>query len=662
MHRIIFKYLLILVLLILLSISNRLGISAESESLQERCRVLLSIEIKNNQVKQSIDILIAEIEQNQELYLKSSLYNDIRKYYEKLQVKLGDYYFQLHKYMAALDCYQKADQYSEQGYREKLAALDQIFENDPIERERRRIHKEINAFISQFLDSKDPTLDDLYRTINGIKSVRGLETITLELDLSNRMALFLFLPPKNGLTIEWLKKYLSTGKNDHDHITKVLEKEFKRQLESELERKMQDGGNSLNDVLAILKIEDLYREYFQRPTHYRDCLMKLKTYFQALQDNNFPALLELYKEEQGILDFCAGVATAWNIENKKKVEERFVVYYEQQAEKILGDIKTTTRTKSNFQQFLRLDEQMPRYLKITFKKDWKIRLISLEKYFMNREQSDSRAEQQVAGFLYHTYPKLAKAYAIAEPKRRWKTVTKISYMQERPDAVEISLPFRCKQPVDKNAGTLTKWYKLLIDSPCALDVSIDTMGTTRDLELQILDDQDKVLADVDRKGSIEKIALRLKRGIYYIKVYVPAYRNNGFTYLLTVESISETGSSMMDPLHLSPGKTIADTVGIKTGALSRWYKIKTETPAILDVQLRAQDLSQDLDLKLYSITGDSLISGTAAGPTEQVSKKVAAGDYYLEIKTVKDESGCDYSLYLNVSPLILKKESLLNFK
>ncbi|MCI0471117.1 MAG: SUMF1/EgtB/PvdO family nonheme iron enzyme, partial [Candidatus Aminicenantes bacterium] len=52
--------------------------------------------------------------------LKSSLYIDIRHCYERLQVKLGDYYFERGKPEEALACYYEANKYSEQGYKDKI--------------------------------------------------------------------------------------------------------------------------------------------------------------------------------------------------------------------------------------------------------------------------------------------------------------------------------------------------------------------------------------------------------------------------------------------------------------------------------------------------------------------------------------------------------------
>ncbi|MCU0289040.1 MAG: hypothetical protein MUF15_21930, partial [Acidobacteria bacterium] len=355
--------------------------AAESESLQERCRVLLSIEIKNNQVKQSIENLIAEIEQNQELYLKSSLYNDIRKYYEKLQVKLGEFFFLSNNFQDALNCYRKADNYSELGYRDKIAAVERLIENEDIEKERRRIYKDINDFIFSFLESKNPTLENLYRTIEGIKSVRGLDTVLLEPSLSTRVVSFLLLPPRDELTINWLESYLSSRKKGKDNIITVLKKEFQKQLESKLERKLLNGGNSLVDVQAVLDIHGLYQEYFEQPIDRSDCLKKLEAYYRAKNDNNFPQMLELYREGQNILNFCGvDISSAWHIEDRKQVESQFLTYYYQQVEEVLGDGKLI-RSKDDLQKFLKLDGQVRKYFKIGENESWKARSTCLNNYF-----------------------------------------------------------------------------------------------------------------------------------------------------------------------------------------------------------------------------------------------------------------------------------------
>lgn len=216
----------------------------------------------------------------------------------------------------------------------------------------------------------------------------------------------------------------------------------------------------------------------------------------------------------------------------------------------------------------------------------------------------------------------------------------------RLSAEEIFLPHHKRDHVGKETGTRTKWYRLEIHEPCTLAISLDTLTTTRSLELQLLNKRGKLLATGIGIGSIEKISMNVESGIYHIQVYVPVHRDDGGSYILTVESVTGIGSSMENPRLLSPGKTVTDSVGTKTGTMSRWFKFEIKTPANINVQLSAGGSYKDLDMKLLDNTGKLLISATGTGTAEKISKKVLEGEYYIQVKNVKDVTGCDYSLKL----------------
>jgi tetratricopeptide (TPR) repeat protein len=98
-----------------------LCLSAGTDALLSRCRAALQEEITGNSLG-SVCALIEEIRKNEKLYLKSSLYTDIRDCYRQLQAKLGKYYFENGDFTMALTCYREAAKYSVTGYKEEIAA------------------------------------------------------------------------------------------------------------------------------------------------------------------------------------------------------------------------------------------------------------------------------------------------------------------------------------------------------------------------------------------------------------------------------------------------------------------------------------------------------------------------------------------------------------
>jgi tetratricopeptide (TPR) repeat protein len=124
-----FKYFISLLIMICLM---PVGAAAQSntEELNSNCYAALQQDINQQEARQTITALIKEIENQEKLYLKSALYPDVRRCYEKLLAKLGEYYFKQKKFSNARDFFVKADKFSDIGYRKKIEACEKIMAQD----------------------------------------------------------------------------------------------------------------------------------------------------------------------------------------------------------------------------------------------------------------------------------------------------------------------------------------------------------------------------------------------------------------------------------------------------------------------------------------------------------------------------------------------------
>ena len=122
------KYSSILTIFILLHPLFLNATVSSSDTLISRCKAVLQEDFAYYEVREKSISLVKEIEEQEELYLKSALYPDVRQYYEKLLVKLGEYYFEQKDFKNALQCYAKADKYSTLGYSEKIKTTNFIAE------------------------------------------------------------------------------------------------------------------------------------------------------------------------------------------------------------------------------------------------------------------------------------------------------------------------------------------------------------------------------------------------------------------------------------------------------------------------------------------------------------------------------------------------------
>jgi hypothetical protein len=93
---------------------------SESEILISNCRDALKLKSTGSDTEQLLESLIKQIKNKENLYLKSSLYLDVRSLYIDLNAKLGNLYYQRHQFKNALHCFQQANNYSTRGYHQKI--------------------------------------------------------------------------------------------------------------------------------------------------------------------------------------------------------------------------------------------------------------------------------------------------------------------------------------------------------------------------------------------------------------------------------------------------------------------------------------------------------------------------------------------------------------
>ncbi len=107
-------------LLILLFSSTHAAVNPDTD-VKSRCRSALQFDFNIPQNRQTVKTLIQEIKQNEARYLKSRMYPQIRKCYQQLQAKMGDYYFRRDNFKGALHCFTEADKYAVRGYRKEIS-------------------------------------------------------------------------------------------------------------------------------------------------------------------------------------------------------------------------------------------------------------------------------------------------------------------------------------------------------------------------------------------------------------------------------------------------------------------------------------------------------------------------------------------------------------
>ena len=274
-----------------------------------------------------------------------------------------------------------------------------------------RIHKEVNAVVSNFLNMANPTLNNLYETIEDYHSTNA-SNISLEEPLYNSVIMFTDIPGRRELTLGRLENYLSPRRNGTDNIVKVLKKEFQSKLILELKSQMNAGGRSLAEVKRVKTIANTYREFFGDNLTWGPCISSLEQYYQAKTDNDYPKLLELYTGESSIAISCANVLSRWQLmESKEEVKEKFLEYYQTWVNKVLGD--RGNKSKDGFMAFMGLRNQVERYLGSDYLTgDWKTRYDNLKRYFEPKDEKDKNA---AAKNINYYFLHLAQSYNIPDP-------------------------------------------------------------------------------------------------------------------------------------------------------------------------------------------------------------------------------------------------------
>ncbi|MCB4784523.1 MAG: PPC domain-containing protein, partial [Sulfurovum sp.] len=188
------------------------------------------------------------------------------------------------------------------------------------------------------------------------------------------------------------------------------------------------------------------------------------------------------------------------------------------------------------------------------------------------------------------------------------------------------------------------WFK--VDITSAGTLTVDTTGTT-DTYGELYNASGTKITSDDDSGSEHnfKISQYLETGTYYVKVKHRDSSAISGTYLL-VAHFDDHGNSKDEaaPINLN-SRTLGS---IEMAGDEDWFKVDITSAGTLTMGVDSQTAG-DINVSLYGESNVSIVSGDSSN-TLGVSKRLAAGTYYVKVKHRSTTGTGDYRLVTRFTP------------
>ncbi|MCB4762196.1 MAG: pre-peptidase C-terminal domain-containing protein, partial [Sulfurovum sp.] len=188
------------------------------------------------------------------------------------------------------------------------------------------------------------------------------------------------------------------------------------------------------------------------------------------------------------------------------------------------------------------------------------------------------------------------------------------------------------------------WFK--VDITSAGTLTVDTTGTT-DTYGELYNASGTKITSDDDSGSEHnfKISQYLETGTYYVKVKHRDSSAISGTYSLVVH-FDDHGNSKDEaaPINLN-SRTLGS---IEMAGDEDWFKVDITSAGTLTMGVDSQTAG-DINVSLYGESNVSIVSGDSSN-TLGVSKRLAAGTYYVKVKHRSTTGTGDYRLVTRFTP------------
>ncbi len=203
-----------------------------------------------------------------------------------------------------------------------------------------------------------------------------------------------------------------------------------------------------------------------------------------------------------------------------------------------------------------------------------------------------------------------------------------------------SIGDRVESDLSIHAPSNDDYFRVEMAAAGTLDVSISFLHSQGDIDVELLDENENVVASADSADDVERITHDVAAGdVYFLRVFGYGGAVNPH-YDLAVDGpdsiladrfeLNDDGASATDLGEL--GSRVEQDLSIHAAGNDDYYRFSTAADGTLDVALGFAHALGDVDVQLLDANLDVVAESISTTDDEQLSITVAAGaTYYLRV-------------------------------
>lgn len=224
-----------------------------------------------------------------------------------------------------------------------------------------------------------------------------------------------------------------------------------------------------------------------------------------------------------------------------------------------------------------------------------------------------------------------------------------------PDEPSVGNSFTTATDVSTQLGTTVNslaidskeedFFQVTFQGEGKFKVQIDFSHQQGDLDLKVFDLNQQQVAKSESVTNSESIEIEVSSGTYYVKVFGYNGATGSYSLSTSFESYQQANNTQQTATSISvPFSSTREE--LKSNDTKDFFKFTLTTSQKVNFKITFQHSFGDLDLFIMDSNGTRVGYSNGVSDTEQVSKTLAAGEYFVLIEGYRGATG-KYSLNID---------------